>query len=156
MSIPDPSFNQAVLNITAQFLPQGFDVSLDAPSTYQRLKAHVARTGRLLVFGGASDRTIYGDPAVNHAFRAWHDFCHLEGGFDTSFVGEVATCRLQTRQLLTKYGDSDRTWRWQKLVEAGIVGQARHFERHGRFPVDQVAFVQANLRDPVASLHTPY
>lgn len=150
----DVDFNQAVLDITAHLLPQGFDVSSSAPSTYDELKALMARTGRLVVYGDASQRTIYGDPAVNHAFRAWHDICHLEGGYDTSFVGEVATCRIQTRQVLRRYGDSWRTWRWQKIVEAEIIGQARHLERHGCFPVDQAGFVLAYLDDPAGALDT--
>lgn len=156
MHILDAGLNQAILDITAELLPNGFDVSPHAPSTYQELKARMGRTGRLVVYAGASDRTIYGDPAVNHAFRAWHDHCHLEGGHDTSFVGEVATCRLQTRHLLHRYGDSWRTWRWQRIVEAEIIGQARHFDRHGQFPVDQARFVSAYLNDPDAALRASY
>jgi hypothetical protein len=152
MSALDLEFNRAVLDITAHLLPNGFDVSMRAPSTYRELKAHVAATGRLVVYAGASDRTIYGDPAVNHAFRAWHDYCHLLGGYDTSFVGEVAVCRAQERQLLHRYGDSERTFRWKKIVEADIIGQARYFERHGTFPVDQAAFVRAYLHDLAQAL----
>lgn len=151
-----PDFNRVVLDISAELFPQGFDVSKSAPSSYAELRMHVARTGRLLIYSGASDCTVYGDPAVNHAFRAWHDFCHLEGGYDTSFAGEVATCRLQARQLLRRYGDSTRTWAWQKIVEAEIIGQARYFERHGHFPSDQAAFALAYLRDPCTALSARY
>ncbi len=148
MFVLDADFNQAILTITTHLIPQGFDISPHAPSTYAELKALVAGTGRLVVYDGASEHTIYGNPAVNHAFRAWHDFCHLAGSYDTTFSGEVAACRLQVRHLLQHYGDSDRTWRWQRIVEAEIVGQALHFERHGCFPIDQSAFVQAYLKSP--------
>lgn len=36
------ALNGAVLAIVAQLLPQGFDVSDDAPSTYEALRNHVA------------------------------------------------------------------------------------------------------------------
>lgn len=156
MPILDLDFNRAVLDITTRYLPHGFEVSISAPSTYAALKAHVARTGRLVVYGGASDQTIYGDPAVNHAFRAWHDVCHLLGNHDTSLAGEAATCRQQMHQLLQIYGDTPRTRHWQMIVEAEIIGQAQHFERHGRFPLDQAGFVMAYLRNPVTAVRQPY
>jgi hypothetical protein len=67
---PDPQLNSAIINMATRLFPAGFDVSDDAPDTYEKLKAHLDAGKRLVVFSGGSQHTIYADPAVNHAFRA--------------------------------------------------------------------------------------
>ena len=152
----DPDFNRVVLSIMDELLPQGFAISDEAPNDYASLRADFVRRGRIVVFSGASERTIYADPAVNYAFRAWHDLCHLQGNYDTSYVGEVSTCGLQTCQLLKRFGHNERTWRWIQIIEAEIIGQARHFERYRQFPIDQAAFVLAYLKSPFDALGQQY
>ena len=152
----DPNFNRVVLSITDELLPQGFDVTDRAPDNYCELKAEFTRRGRIVVFAGASELTIYADTAVNYAFRAWHDLCHLQGNYDTSYVGEVATCGLQTRQMLKRFGHSELTWKWTQIIEAEIIGQAGYFERYRRFPIDQAAFVVAYLKSPFDALDQQY
>lgn len=146
----DAELNRAILDIAAELFPKGFDLSPRAPATLQQLRS--LGTGRFVIYDGAAERTVYGDPSVNFAFRAWHDFCHLHGGHETNFVGEVAACRVQTLHLLRRYGDSARTFRWRAIIEADIIGQARYFERHGFFPKDQAAFVQTYLGDQLGAI----
>jgi hypothetical protein len=69
----DPNLNAAIIAIVKRLFPHGCDVSDKAPDTYEKLKAHLDARKRLVVYGGGSEHTIYGDPAINYAFRAWHD-----------------------------------------------------------------------------------
>jgi len=42
----------------------------------------------LPVWNGASDSTIYSSPEVNFAYRAWHDWLHLQLQADVSYADE--------------------------------------------------------------------
>lgn len=83
------TLNRAVLALAARHWPHGWEpvdfdtqgaiasliASHDRPLDY--VPAWLGPGARFPVFAGASDRTIFGDPAVNYAFRAWHDAWHL-------------------------------------------------------------------------------
>ena len=153
MKLPfDPSLNIAILHIASRLLPNGFDVSDEAPDTYEKLKAHLFAGKRMVVWSGGSEATVYGHRSVNFAFRAWHDFCHWKGGHDFTLEGEIAACQMQCRHLVEFYGDSERIQVWCSLLRAEIVGQALFFHRHKRFPDDQRSFVAAYLVDPDIAL----
>ena len=51
--------------------------------------AFLVRTRATVIWPGASERTIYGAPEVNWAFRAWHDSVHLARECDFSRAGET-------------------------------------------------------------------
>lgn len=136
----------AVLHIASRLFPTGFDISAHAPETYQELVSHVAATGRMLVYSGGSDKTIYADREVNFAFRAWHDWCHLKGNLDTVFDDEAAVCAMQQEHLLHIYGEAGR--KWYAILDAEIIGQALYYDHHKSFPDNQKAFVEAYLTDP--------
>lgn len=148
----DPNLNTAIISIAKRLFPSGFDVSDDAPDTYEKLTAHLDARKRLVVYGGGSQHTIYGDPAVNHAFRAWHDWTHWTGQHDLTFPGELAVCADQRQQLIELFGDTPQIDRWAEIINAEIIGQATFFEYHKRFPVDQRGFVEAYLKDPHLAL----
>src|SRR5208337_2128711 len=143
----DIHFNAAVLTICNRVLPGGFDVSDAAPETYEELVALLDAGGRMLVYSGGSERTIYGDPEVNFAFRAWHDWCHWRGRYDFSHEGERAACAMQGDHLVTLYGASPQTLRWRRILQAEIIGQRDYFDQHGAFPQDPRTFVAAYLAD---------
>lgn len=106
------------------------------------------------VWSGGCDHTIYPTPAINHAFRAWHDACHLEGHYNFSLEGERATCALQCGQLrmaLCEYNSAMVEY-FCTVLDAEIIGQALYYERHGLFPLDQAAFVGAYLEDATTAL----
>jgi hypothetical protein len=148
----DLKLNDAILTIAGRLLPGGFDISEEAPNTYEQLKASLDAGKRLVVWKGGSQATIYGSAEVNYAFRAWHDYCHWKGGHDLTFEGEVAACAMQCQQLLDSCGDNERVRSWCALLEAEIIGQAEYYRRHKRFPDDQRAFVAAYLIDPEEAL----
>lgn len=109
-----------------------------APSTFAELITARAQTVCLPVWEGASDQTIWGTPQANHAFRAWHDACHVLGGFDYSLEGERATARMQCQQLEQRcLGRAARAVWWD------VVAQAEHFAVTGAFPGDQIALARA-------------
>ncbi|WP_448191885.1 hypothetical protein [Azospirillum sp. sgz301742] len=138
--LPDPHFDFAVQAIAHRLNPCGFDVSDDAPQDYEAMLHLYNTTGRICVWSGASGRTIFGDPEVNYAFRAWHDWCHIKAHLPFTTAGEHAAAALQCSHIKRFYGVSLRTQHWCQLVDAEVIGQRRYFERHHRFPVDQRAF----------------
>ncbi len=151
----DPSFNVAVLEIARRILPRGFDASPDAPSSYEELRQLLATGNRLIVWSGTSEETIFADPSVNHAFRAWHDWCHWIVDQPFTPQGERAVSALQCRHVLVDYGDNLCTRRWRLIIEAEVVGQNEYRLRHHRFPTDQIGFVSTYLRDPLRALEIP-
>lgn len=139
----DRGFNAAVLHIASRLFPTGYDVADKAPGSFDALKAHVARTGRMLVWSGASDDTIFADREVNWAFRAWHDWCHLSGGFDFTLAGETEAAKMQIEHVRALYG---RRPDWERIIWAEVVGQATYFRDQGKFPAEQRAFTESYVR----------
>ena len=141
----DTGLNVAIMHVATKLFPRGFDVSLNAPDTFEELKAHLDAGKRMVVFSGGSDATIYGDPEVNWCFRAWHDWCHWRGNHALSLVGEQAVCNMQVQHLVTLYGNGPSVRRWIRIIHAEIIGQATFYQEHGHFPVDQYEFVTRYL-----------
>ena len=146
------ALNAAVLHMAARALPLGFDVSPDAPSTYEALCNTHRFTGRVVVWDGESDNTIYEDREVNYAFRAWHDACHIVGAYPFTLEGERGACGMQLSQLFAVYGDSATTRLWAKWLHADCVGQAEYFDRWGAFPSPQRRFTLAYSAAPATTI----
>lgn len=138
-------FNAVVLTMANLILPRGFDVSDDAPGTFEELQAHYDRTGRILVWSGASENTIFGDREVNYAFRAWHDANHLRFALPFTLMGEMLVADIQKGQVRKRYGDGRYTDFYNALIEMEVVGQAKAFHETGAFPEDQMAFARAYM-----------
>jgi hypothetical protein len=155
MSPLELGFNAAILSITADLLPGGFDVAPDAPGTYKALKAHLDAGKCLVVYDGGCEGTIYADPAVNHAFRAWHDWSHWKGEHDFSVAGECSVFNMQRRHLLDTYGDTPETRRWCEILQAEVVGQRLFYELYKRFIDDQRGFIESYMKNPDDTLLWP-
>lgn len=147
-------FERVVHAMVAELMPDGFDVSADAPDTFEGLQAHYAATGRVLVWNGASGQTIFSTPEANYAFRAWHDFTHLKFHTNFTLTGEAQTCDAQIADMLETVGRW--TWILAPILQAEIVGQALYEAKHGKFPVNQRAFTVAYLQDKEAALNGVY
>ena len=115
----DLAWCRAVHKIAERLFPQGFDVSHDAPNSYLDLAVHVARTGRMLVTDGVTDDDAFDTAETWHAFRAWHDWCHLKGGYGFDLPGECTTVRLQSAMLFSVYGL--RANRWRPILHRQII-----------------------------------
>ena len=119
-----------------------------APSSYAAL-LHWHRTGqssdsvvygdRIPVFDGGCEHTIYSEPRVNHAFRAWHDSTHLrlEAAFDEHGECEVATAHWRSvKNAGLSVADQSAIWfdTW---------GQYAYYLKHGAYIYNQALFVAA-------------
>jgi hypothetical protein len=141
----DPAFDTAVLACAARALPNGFDISPDAPATFDALATHWRDTGRVCVWDGASDSTIFGSPSVNYAFRAWHDWHHIAGQYPFTREGERLAMLAQQRDIRTLYRYTRQADWFCRILECEIVGQFDYAAKHGFFPVDQAAFARHYL-----------
>jgi hypothetical protein len=130
-----PELNSVVLGLAPQYTARP-----QAPETFQELM----RAEQLTVWDGASDRTIWGDARVNHAFRAWHDARHIDGlcAFDPE--GEARACEMQCRDILAAYPRAPKLW--LDAIRAEVNGQVQFYVNTGAFPSDQVALVLSILR----------
>jgi hypothetical protein len=111
-------------------------VSDIAPHSFETLKS--AATSGLVVYSGGSDDTIYGDPRVNWAFRAWHDQLHLDLNAPFTLEGERLVGLEQARLI---GGD-----RLGLIMVAEVVGQIEYLEANGGFPVNQAEFLRNYLK----------
>lgn len=150
----DPSFNACVHTMCKAVWPQGFDVSDKAPETFEDLKAEYAARGRITVWSGASDDTIFDDPGTNHMFRAWHDWCHLHGDFAFDADGELGAALMQCSQVRDQFGNGETAEHFCKLIMIEVVGQCQYEALHGEFPKDQMQFTKAYLNlGPAAAIY---
>lgn len=114
-----------------------------APDSLESLRAlsSVSSNGTLCipVLRDHSEGTIWGPPAANHAFRAWHDSHHLVLSTRFDRQGEYATWAHADRALVGAGLDILP----RLIIRAEIVGQVDYHETWGSFPEDQVAFCRA-------------
>lgn len=118
-----------------------------APDDWEGLQAwargHILGVDSLPVSNENTAHTIYSRPAVNLAFRAWHDALHIHYRLDVSHAGELAVAELHQDALRGELG------RFEKgaadILWADTAGQTEYFSRWGQFPEDQRAFVAAFL-----------
>lgn len=113
----------------------------DAPQTFAALKRR--RDSTIVVWSGASGRTIYDRPEVNAAFRAIHDTAHLalDAGFDFDSENRVAA---QCVEAARRNGLDEVAC---AALDFDSAGQNEYFRTHGRFVDDQEAFVTARMEE---------
>lgn len=145
----DHTLNSAILAMAGEIFPDGFDVSDDAPSSYEALIQHLNAGNRMVVYSGGAEGTIYADPQVNYAFRAWHDWCHWKGANDFTIPGEIGVYTMQVSHLKERFSDVNR-WSW--ILYAEVVGQRLYYSRYKTYVEDQRSFIAAYLTDPHAAL----
>jgi hypothetical protein len=133
--------NMAVVSIARRLMPTGWDVLADDTiDTLDKLTDHVNATGRIAVWGGASEDTIFGDREVNIAFRAWHDWCHVKLAAPFTMQGEISVVRHQISQLFQVYGVNEDSIHYAKVLAVEVVRQAEFHAYYGTFPTWQKAF----------------
>ncbi len=152
LSVP---FNVAVLHIVSKVLPCGFDVSPNAPQDFDSLVAHHEKTGRVLVWNGASEQTIFADSEVNFAFRAWHDSKHIIARLPFTRAGEFEALAMQKADILARY-DGAMADSFCALLDAEIAGHFDYCERYGGFPIDQAAFARVYLQNKARALRSDF
>jgi hypothetical protein len=144
----DLGLNIAVMSMAQRTNPYGWDIVdnfVSAPSSLSDLNRAVNSTGKLVVWGGGSDTSIYACPEHNAAFRAWHDSVHWRHQLPMNFAGEAATVYVQIKHLLTQYGLETETEDWAALLLCEVIGQNLTYIQTGEYPADQRAYTEANV-----------
>ena len=117
------------------------------------LQKHIQRyneTGKIHVWTGCSDKTIFADATVNHKFRAWHDYIHVTEGYGYDFIGESIVADIQRQQL-------PKEWVLEReLVMCEIVGQAQYNMIYGEFIDNQRLFTADYLNNVKQTLKKKY
>lgn len=145
-----PEFNQAVLSIQQILLPDGFDITSDGAlvDTLEKITDHYEEEGRILVWSGGSDYSIYTSPEVNWAFRAWHDYIHITMGATFTKAGEALVCEKQKQHvdlyLSHEYNTAARL-KMKRLLDIEINEQVAELYRTGTFITDQYTFTKERL-----------
>lgn len=141
------SLNDAIVHMAVKAWPEGWTGRADLDGmTFADLKETYARTGRIEVWTGGSDETIFASHIVNVAFRAWHDACHLAGDYPFGLVGEKGALDLQLKQLEEEFpGHKDMAY-WKRLLTCEVLGQLAYSVTNGHFPDNQRAFTRAFLK----------
>ncbi len=140
--------NIATRAITSKLFPCGFDVTPSeelAPCSLEALSAHILKSGRMLVWSGASEETIYECRETNTHARAWHDWTHWRYQLPFTLEGETATAFVQVAHLVRVYGNEWPTVDMAALILTEVMGQAEHYQSRGEFPQFQRAFTEANV-----------
>lgn len=140
----DVSFNEATASMARRLNPCGWDVVTDAqaPGSLDHLTCLIAEIGRIAVSGDYCEKTAYGDPEINIAARAWHDWVHWRHQLPFTLEGETAVAWVQIGQL--REAGLWTPFR-QAFILTEVVEQAKFFSKTGSFPEDQWAFTIDHL-----------
>lgn len=128
-----------------------YEISDEGLGTYRELVDHMDAGKKLLIYSGGSGSTIFADPSVNHAFRAWHDYTHYTCGYDFSTVGEMFTCNQQITDIINVFG-AEVAQECIPYLAVEIIGQRLYFKKYGGYISDQRAFALAYMQSPRKAL----
>jgi len=118
----------------------------DIQSTFENHKKIYRKTGKIHIWTGASENTIFGNEKINHYFRAWHDYIHLNYNLGYSITEESIVCNIQKDQL-------PQNWYFEKeLINAEIIGQSHYFYMNNDFVKNQRLFTANYLHNSIDAL----
>lgn len=137
MKILDPEFNRVVLEMSKQVQ---YYVTDHEYKDFDDMKTSYLRDGYLLINRGNSENIIFGVPYVNHAFRAWHDYCHVRNNADFSVDGERLAFEQMVYDVIYKYGSTEQTHWFARILDCEVNGQTGYFMKHNKFPDNQYEF----------------
>lgn len=114
-----------------------------APQSLPALVEWVDQFKALPIAAEHGERSIYGGDLANAVFRAFHDAGHYVHRKEMEFADEVLLAGMQWAELVPELQELGADLqRCRVLYFADTVGQSVYCERAGRFPSDQVAFVE--------------
>lgn len=101
---------------------------------FEATKAKFEKTGIIEIWMGSSDNTIFGEPHINHIFRAWHNMTHFKYDQPFNFGGESTVATIQCSQLPTD-------WIFEReLLTAEVLGQNQYYRIHREYVTNQRQF----------------
>lgn len=118
-----------------------FDVRDEAPGTDAEMIRHFRETGRICVWAGASDGTVYGPRRANWGYRAWHDWCHIKSGVCNRQHGPLGCFEPAAEQDVTSYQIAPLGTAFAELVKADTAGQTAYYGLHNEYVPHQGEFV---------------
>lgn len=130
-------FTTLLIDETKKLKLPRYEVRDLAPSTLRESIQAYSETGKIIVWAGASDNTIWGAREHNWLFRAWHDLVHIKNLTQFDNAGELRTFQIQASQ-------TESSW-LQKLLKIEILGQLEYYNTNGFFPVNQIEFFKGVL-----------
>lgn len=120
----------------------------DIEGTLKRHREHYSKTGVIKIWTGCSEGTIFGEPTINHKFRAWHDYIHITQNLGYDFIGESVVSDIQQSQLPTDW------YAEKQLIHCEVVGQAQYFMEQEEFLKDQRLFTGMYFVNPLGAIRT--
>jgi hypothetical protein len=128
----------------ASKIPGGYEAQEKAPDTLDKICQSYSETGRIFVWDGASDKTIWGDVRINHAFRAWHDYNHAITYQDFTLAGEKIVCHAQINRCWA-ISESNQAPLFKRILEVDCISQVEYFYKNGSFPDNQIDFFHKTM-----------
>tara|TARA_R110002074_G_scaffold302750_1_gene473953 strand:- start:1675 stop:2184 length:510 start_codon:yes stop_codon:yes gene_type:complete len=120
--------------------------SEDIEATFESHKKTYKETGKIYIWTGESKNTIFSSEKINHYFRAWHDYIHLNYNLGYSITEESIVCNIQRDML-------PNDWHFEKeLINAEIIGQAHYYYKNNSFVENQRLFTSMYLNDSINAL----
>jgi hypothetical protein len=147
---PEPwceMFNAMTMTMARRSNPLGWYITesyVKAPHSLADLNTVMNTEGKLTIWGGASDYTVYACPEHNAAARAWHGMVHWFTQAPMTLAGEAVTAYVQIWQMLQQYGHDEQTEDWAAVLLTEVIGQALYKYETGEFPLDQLDFLLNN------------
>lgn len=144
-----PGFDQLVLHVAQDLMPQGWDVIENAPDTLAEAIEHYQRTGRVAVSVHSQYGCTVGDKQCHYAFRAWHDLIHVCNPEQATFdlPGEKFCAQVHRQEIYNRFGYTQETAFFGALIEIEIVAQNAFFLSTGNYPANPRAFALRWLSD---------
>jgi hypothetical protein len=132
--------NDAIKTLARRQKSLSYIVSDFAPQTFEDMIRAYQDSKRLVIWSGASDKTIYGAPEMNYLFRAMHDLAHIQCMADFTLSGETRVALHQMSQVGTELA---------KIIRIEVISQIEFLNQYGNFPENQVNFTINQLKKGV-------
>lgn len=117
-----------------------FDVREVGPDTDTEMFRHYQETGRICVWAGASDGTVFGDRKHNWMYRAWHDWCHIISGVCNRRHGPLGCFEPSAEQDVTSFQLAPLGTAFAEVVKVDTAGQTAYYGLHEQYVDHQGEF----------------
>jgi hypothetical protein len=141
----DIGFNVAVHRMQELYAPLGYAVVSEdkVPQSLSELKAHINRLGGVIPLGDFDyGNTIFGDAEIKLMLGAWAMSTYNVLNLELTGDNNNKVFAYMVWQLISCYPYEEKVKQWIDLLHAEMVGQCKHVDVYGMFPLDQRTFVR--------------
>ena len=123
-----------------------FEACVDAPSTYEELckELDTHKPGGIepvRVYSGGCYDTIFSEPKVNHALRAWHDLTHYNESLGFGLSDEIQVANMQVLDAEALAEEYDLTETDINVLWYELAGQRMYYDIHNEYVIEQNRFI---------------